>query len=224
MAEITILTSREYPQVKTIEDGNVISGPKATFFDHSVASINDLNSLAGLLKKMENDEKSLIIRGKRRNGVAEEHIRRRSNGSNATFEKQNCQWLCIDIDDLALPDRFAEFNKHCDDIAKFVAAHLPTEFHEVNFYYQYSASMGFKPGIRIHLWYWLSEPISDEETKLWLSDSQIKIDKSLYQCVHPHYTAPPTFVCQEENPLPTRSGLILFEKQVNEVTVPDNLK
>ena len=46
---------------------------------------------------------------------------------------------------------------------------------------QLSSSAGIKPGLRVHLWYWLDRPVSDAEAKRWLKGAPV--DLSIYQPV-----------------------------------------
>jgi hypothetical protein len=58
---------------------------------------------------------------------------------------------------------------------------LPLEFRSVDCWYHFSSSMGIKDGIRVHLWYWLERPCSDDEMKAWLSGCPV--DMQLFNLV-----------------------------------------
>jgi hypothetical protein len=164
---------------------------------------------------LEGDKQSSVIRGTLADEKNNTDVLRRSNRHPITFKPQDCQWLCIDIDDLPLPSKFDPLTDHLEDIAIYTASHLPKEFEGIDFYFQFSSSMGIKSGIRIHLWYWLA--------KTWLSDAKTKIDFSLYQAVQVHYTAAPIFEIPEQNPLQQRSSIVQFGNEFIEVPVPEGL-
>ena len=65
--------------------------------------------------------------------------------------------------------------------------------------------MGIKSGIRVHLWFWLERPCSDDEMKAWLSGCPI--DLRLFNPIQIHLTANPRFVDGAVDPYPKRSGL-----------------
>ena len=99
----------------------------------------------------------------------------------------------IDIDDIELPDDLRDTTKDRDGILYRAIGHLPEEFHKVNCWYQFSASMGIKQGkIRVHLWYWLDRKVSDDEMKGWLGGCPV--DAHLFHPIQMHFTAKPIFL------------------------------
>lgn len=224
MALITVLTSLDKPQVKMFREGVQQKHGNAFKFDTSFAEVNDLAGLGSLLQALEVDIQSSIIRGAPVDTDKTKNVHRRSSGYPITFKPQDCQWLCIDIDTLELPTELIPINEHQEEIARFTASHLPGEFDGIDFYFQFSANMGMKAGIKIHLWYWLERSISDEEAKGWLSQATTDIDLALYRPIQVHYTAAPIFDPPEQNPLTIRSGVIVHGDNRNQVRVPDDLK
>jgi hypothetical protein len=70
-----------------------------------------------------------------------------------TSSTDDTEWVCIDVDGVggvALEDLLASINFNADYV------------------YQASASSGFKPGIRAHLFFFLDRPVSPGYLKLWL--------------------------------------------------------
>jgi integrase len=55
---------------------------------------------------------------------------------------------------------------------------LLAEFQAVDCWYHFSSSMGIKSGIRVHLWFWLERPCSDDEMKAWLSGCPVDLRSS----------------------------------------------
>ncbi|MCP4315607.1 MAG: hypothetical protein GY789_06195 [Hyphomicrobiales bacterium] len=227
MAEVTLLRSRTHNLTKSfVRDNGRWEHTEQGFpylFDVDSAEVNCLSDLSTLLQTLEDDPSAMLIRGRLKEGVQQNQIRRRVLGADSPFERQDCQWICIDIDKLALPEEFSDFNSYQNEIMAHTSQFLPPEFQGVNFHWQFSASMGVKPGIRVHLWYWLDRPVSESQVKAWLSASKIPIDISLYSPVQPHYTASPIFDPPEADPVATRSGIFDFGNEIAAVSVPENL-
>jgi hypothetical protein len=99
---------------------------------------------------------------------------------------------------------------------------LPIEFQSVDCWYHFSSSMGIKPGIRVHLWFWLDRPCSDYEIKAWLSG--YPVDLRLFNPIQIHLTANPRFVDGATDPFPNRSGLFSAGNGISTVPVPSDLK
>jgi hypothetical protein len=83
-------------------------------------------------------------------------------------------------------------------------ATLPPEFHGISCWWQMTSSAGIKPGIRLRLWFWLDQPVSDAEAKRWVADSPV--DLALYNPIQAHYIAAPIFDPPSLDPVPRRSG------------------
>jgi hypothetical protein len=109
------------------------------------------------------------------------------------------RWLALDVDGLARPATVAaEDIPACAEVA---IAQLPGEFSGVRCIAQATASHGFKPGIRLRLWYWLDRPVCGAELKRWLLSRPV--DHSLFGAAQVIYTAAPIFE-DHHDPLPTR--------------------
>ena len=149
-------------------------------------------------------------------------INRSKDGVGASIRSNSCQSLCVDIDGVEFPEEWKDFNSFPREIAQYAASLLPAEFQGVDFHFQFSSRMGIKPGIRIHLWFWLNRPISDSEAKGWLFDATV--DKRLYTPVQPLFTAAPIFDPPDADPVKVRSGLFISGNGVSAVPVPDDLE
>ena len=104
----------------------------------------------------------------------------------------------------------------------YASSQLPPEFQQVDCWYHFSSSMGIKPGIRVHLWYWLERPCSDTEMKAWLSGCPINM--RLFNLIQIHLTATPQFVDGATDLYPNRSGMSEAGHQTITVTVPALVK
>jgi len=228
MPMITLLSSEKNRQLCKFfvqRDGVTVSEKKSpgTLFTVEEREVSDLGDLSGLLTSLENDHQTCVIRGRLRKGHIRANVQRTKKGANPPFEIQPCQWLCVDIDELKPLEGLPHYNVQPEIVARFAALHLPPEFEEVDFHWRFSGSMGVEVGIRIHLWFWLSRPISDLEAKAWLSTATTKIDPSLFDPIQLHYTANPIFRVPAADPVKKRSGLFEFGKQKKTVEVPENL-
>lgn len=96
--------------------------------------------------------------------------------------------------------------------------HVPDEFQSAKCWYHLSSSMGIKPGIRVHLWYWLDRYVSDQEKRAWLSGCPV--DLALFNPVQLHLTANPEFL-GGENPYSERFGLFEPDGASDAVAVPE---
>jgi len=192
-------------------------------FNIERTEVRDLASLGEAISELEAQPTKAVIRGKLKDGYSDRNQVRQTASATASFIPKPRKWLCIDLDELPLPNEFADFNEHLDAVARHAADKLPPEFRGVDFFWQFSGSMGIKPGIRIHLWYWLSRPVSDVEAKAWLSSAETKVDRSLYSPEHLHYTSSPIIEPADADPVQQRSGYCEFGNAIAEVPVPPDL-
>jgi len=193
-------------------------------FDHKAAEIDSLLTLSEQLKQLEGLPNCLVIRGQLIEGRPSQSIRRTlrvNQGEEPNFEPCSQQWCLIDIDNLPLSDHLNDYQNSKVEIVDFAVSHLPKQFHNAQCWYQFSSNMGIKQGkVRLHLWYWLSRPCSDQEMKVWLQDSPV--DLALFNPIQPHFTANPIFLDGALDPFPDRSGMYQPSDLV-EVAVPELL-
>ena len=174
--------------------------------------VSDLQSLSELLRRLESEPTQTIIRGSLIEGKTN-HVSRNKE----TFAATACQWCMIDIDSL-------EWDGDIQDqeaMVSYAIQQLPIEFQSVDCHYHFSSSMGIKPGIRVHLWFWLDRPCSDDEMKAWLSGCPV--DLRLFNPIQIHLTANPRFTDGAIDPFPNRSGLFEAGSGISTVPVPSDL-
>ena len=124
----------------------------------------------------------------------------------------------IDIDSLEWD---GDIQDH-EAMLSYAIQQLPIEFQSVDCWYHFSSSMGIKGGIRVHLWFWLERPCSDDEMKAWLSGCPV--DLRLFNPIQIHLTANPRFIGGAIDPYPYTDQACL--KQVDglsTVSVPSDL-
>ena len=145
--------------------------------------MSDLHSLSALLHRLEDDATHTVIRGSLVDGQ-NSPVPRNKN----TFTATPRQWCMIDIDSLAWD---GDINDQ-QAMLSHAIQQLPAEFQSVDYWYHFSSSMGIKPGIRVHLWFWLDRPCSDDEMKAWLSGCPV--DLRMFNPIQIHLTANPRFI------------------------------
>ena len=213
--------------VKQIDGGHQLSQTKHSLL-HTASrhSITCLTDLANLVRSLEGEHKKFIIRGSQIDGREPFGLRRLAKAkedSPANFEEVDCQWCLLDIDEVDIPDSFIDGQSPPIDLIKYVSQLLPDAFKVSDCWYQFSSSMGIKVGkIRVHLWYWLSKPVSNAQMRAWFSESPV--DLSLFRTVQPHYTANPIFLDGAVDPWPNRSGMFNAGYDVIAVLAPDTFQ
>ena len=227
MAKITVLKSRGIPLCKRFE--REIKHPypsKVKQFFADVRQATNIHELSKLLCQLEqNEPTACVIRGGLADGVdTNRPILRRLRRSNeedfndAPLVDVPQPWIMLDIDKLALPEGI-DLVSNTEQAISFVLQKLPAELHKCSCHWQLSNSAGTADtnSISIHLYFWLSEPISNDILKSrWAlphnNDAGTKlIDTALFNAAQIHYVAKPVFVGRTD-PFPnSRSGFIQGE-------------
>ena len=226
METLSILTATQgYCSKGFRQQGNdliQVDRPMPYLFDHVAVEVDSVSTLASHLKRLESLPSSQVIRGQLISGRSSQSIRRKlraNTGEEPNFEHSSRQWCLIDIDELPLPEHLSDYQSKKIEIIDIAVSHLPPQFHNIQCWYQFSSSMGIKKDrVRLHLWYWLTRPCSDEEMKGWLQESPV--DLALFNPVQPHFTANPIFLEGALDPFPDRSGMYQPSSLI-EVTVPE---
>ena len=226
MEKLTILTANQglcTKQFKLESDTLVeVNQSMPYLFDHKTVEVASLLTLANQVKVHESLPDCLVMRGQLISGSPTHSIRRTLKpraDEEPNFESCSRQWCLIDIDELPLPEHLSDYQNKKIEIIDIAVSHLPPQFHNIQCWYQFSSSMGIKKDkVRLHLWYWLTRPCSDEEMKGWLQESPV--DLALFNPVQPHFTANPIFLEGALDPFPDRSGMYQPSSLI-EVTVPE---
>ena len=216
MTEVmTLLTSVSgHALVKSFSGTDVTQQPFSTgkLFNVSEEPVSDLQSLSALLQRLENDPTAY---GHQR--VTDGRPKQPSASQQGNLHATPRQWCMIDIDSLAWDGDLSDQQA----MVSYAIQQLPAEFQSADCWYHLSSSMGIKAGIRVHLWFWLDRPCSDDEMKAWLSGCPV--DLRLFNPIQIHLTANPQFSDGAVDPYPNRSGLFEAGTGVSTVTVPSDL-
>ena len=217
---LTILTTRGLLATKKIiaipgQDPKIVNYAKAARFSFTERPIASFDDLAAVLTDLQRWSHTLIVRGKpapginRHNDVRRLKPRKKSDGTiePATLVSQPRRWLPIDMDSVPCPSGIDPIHEP-DLVVEYVISLLPNEFHDVSVFWYFTGGHGFKPGIRIRLFYWLDRPVLDDEAKLWLAGpiAEGLIDAKLFHPIQEIYVAQPTFDGTTD-PLPYRYGI-----------------
>ena len=74
--------------------------------------------------------------------------------------------------------------------------YLPEAWKDTRFFYQFSGSAGIKPGLSLHLWYWLDRDYSTTALKRDFEQryGRNAFDLAVFNPVQPLYTSKPLFI------------------------------
>lgn len=180
--------------------------------------VDGIRPLSALLTALERDPSRLVIRGE----PADFTDLTRPRPRDAThYRPAPTNVLCIDLDGIESPDPWP-----LDDlptVAHRARGLLGPTFANTTTHIQLSASARPNAPLRAHLWFWSDRPLSDQELRQWAKSAPIKIDKSLYTAVQPHYVAAPIFVDGVPDPIAPfpRSALVLGETNLLSFPLPE---
>lgn len=183
---------------------------------HQAHGLDDVAAIVAGLAKQPN---ACIIRGEPLPGINWERTERRFKKEPVTFREEPRQWLMVDADDVKEPAGTLMMLEPAE-CAEHARGLLPEAFHDACCFWQASASAGVKPGCRVHLWFWLSRPITSGQAKNWLR--RCPVDRTIYTPIQPHYTADPIFTGGTQDPMRLRCGMLDGLEEF--VAVPDHLE
>jgi hypothetical protein len=129
------------------------------------------------------------------------------SGERATLTTAAHLWLPIDLDSVPCPEELDPIAAPEAAAEYVVRNYLPAEMQDRDLYWQLTSSAGFKPGIRLRLFFWLDCPLQCEEMKQWLGGFDY-VDASIYSPNQLIYAAKPIFAENVPDPVPRRSGIV----------------
>ena len=203
---ITQLTTRGPRLAKLVDRHGRITGyDRARIFDAVERPLADLDDLHALLLRVLPQARTCVIRGSVIAGPERRGIRRLlhidpKTGELPTLLDVPRQWLATDVDTVARPDGIpvADIAGQAGEVIR----RLPDGFSGAACIAQATGGAGFKPGIRLRLWHWLSRPTTGAELKLWFRDAPV--DRAIFSAAQCIYTAAPVLADGVVDPVPER--------------------
>jgi hypothetical protein len=181
-----------------------------SFQELTITCLDDLKSILD-----EIGTRSCLILGRLKDGVDPSNALRRLHdhkNDDGTFEPATVEdtkhyWLPIDADSVDPRDQEGAFDPLAqpERTLACVVRQLPQELKIADCIWQFTSSAGFKPGIRMRPYFWLSRPLAAAEMKNWLRLYDIA-DKAIYVPTQPIYAAPPV-LDGVADPVTRRSGI-----------------
>jgi hypothetical protein len=200
----------------TLQEWRKISYQAGAWFTPREHRVSELAGLVDVLDQVRRDPCALIVRGALAPDAAAAvsadpatRIRRRKHakgGIDPTLIETDRRWIMLDIDGWPLP-AWGDLADDPDTVIDH-AIHelLPPPFHDVTCWWQLSSSAGFAAGIlKCHLFFWLSEPASNEHLKAILKQLAPGVDRAPFSAAQPHFIADP-IIENGHDPIPRRTG------------------
>ncbi|UFN49393.1 hypothetical protein LPC08_01740 [Roseomonas sp. OT10] len=167
-----------------------------------------LDALARLLVDLLHRPDRCILRGAIADPARARRVRRLLHADPKTGEAPTLldvprSWVALDLDGVAAPAGLDLMDlAACGHVAR---AGLPDAFHGAACIAAATASHGFKPGLRVRLWFRLSRPVDGAEAVRWLRPFKgMGLDLATLRPVQATYTAAPVFADGMRDPLPHR--------------------
>src|SRR4051794_20791860 len=159
--------------IRNCATGIAVDGFDAgTWFSVEQVQVDGIESVAEVLEDASADPRACVIRGEPLPETNPSRCRRllheQEDGTAPTFRDEPRRFVPLDFDTVEWPPRGREYAWDWTDGALsglYLRSLLPAEFHRVSFWWSFTASAGFKPGLRMRLAFWLDRPVSGEELK-----------------------------------------------------------
>jgi hypothetical protein len=160
---------------------------RVTFYNFYEVNIDSLDELYLLSKKMLDKPRCCFVRARLKDPNIRLHVRRNCKSEDATLVVEPFNWFALDIDcDI-------ESVGDLDKDAENVLLALPSCFSNVEHFVVASASYGIKPGVRMRMFFWSRNAVSNEDLKRLLDGYEKIADPAIFNPVQPIYTAKPIF-------------------------------
>jgi hypothetical protein len=215
---ITILETLDgKPLCKVHRPDGVTDFADAYEFKMAQSPVSDLADLAMILGGMAPNECAVhggIVPGTNKNRARRISKDKPGNGllqeiDRATLEVVPHRWLALDVDKIEPVDAAGRFDYVADPerAVRCILDKLPAPFESAACFWQLTSGAGFKPTIRMRLWFWMSHPLPVYAVKSWMQAVGAPVDTMLYNPVQPIYRAAPMFDGVDD-PVKTRSGMV----------------
>jgi uncharacterized protein DUF5906 len=201
---------------------------RETHFRVESVAVSDIKSLAQALERISRNPYSFVIRGELLPGLDPASVLRHSTTKPVTFKAAPRRWMLADSDEIPCPMTI-DSRSDPEDAVEHVIGLLPPELWDASCWWQFSSQQSVypeKPGLRLHLWFWLAQAYDDISLKRWAQVANaaaglLLVDTAMFSAVQAHYLARPDFVAPLADPLIRRSGLRQGLDDAVELTIPD---
>ncbi len=203
---ITLIRAHSGRLAKRVHpDARVDNYDKAFLFDLAEHPLANLAALADLLHRLLSRRDTAVVRGAILDPARTRRVRRlllpdQKTGGVPTLREVPRRWLALDMEGIPLPAGMPAAD--LEGCYRIALATLPAAFRSRACIVQASGSHGFKPDLRLRLWFWLDRPLNGAELKRWLRHTPA--DPSVFGAVQPIYTAAPVMTDGAPDPLPRR--------------------
>jgi hypothetical protein len=169
-----------------------------------------LATICKLLRELQTEPRKCIVAANPAANVRlekRELIRRtrytQADGAEPDLEIGARSWLCADVDGAEFPDLDLTDLPAVVEAARRI---MPPDLRGAACVPQFSASHGFKPGVRLHLWYTLDRQYYHDDISAWadVQEDVPGVDWSLLRPVQIHYVAGPVLLNHLTDPCPMR--------------------
>jgi len=208
-----------------------------TYFTAAYKDFNNFGEMCAAIESAIEHGNTCILRGDIYNGI-ESQVLAGGKSRRTKFQRRDeppgfepavRDWVMLDIDKFEVPEEdWPNVNPCVNATAavRYVTERLPHYFKGVSCFFQFSASQGVFPSrtISVHLFYLLDRTVSDSTLRRWAESQRhvpghLPIDPAVFDCIQPHYVAPPHFVGIDD-PLTKRYGVFDGERTMVHFDVP----
>ncbi|CAB4241000.1 AAA domain containing protein [uncultured Caudovirales phage] len=215
---LSVLTHTHNRVTKTWKaDGTIAAFDDAKYYRLQQHTINGIDELSYLLTGLQSDPKSCLIRGvpvpretaAQRDGEQYKpgYVRKALD----YFDDQPLHAVMIDVDGYE-PFAWDAITHTGDAIREFITTQLPEEWHGASYHWHVSSSFGhptkLDTGLRVHLWFWLDQPLTSAQLKAYAKATKLAADVALFNPVQAHFTADPFIEDGVEDPITDRWGYV----------------
>ncbi|WP_342110516.1 hypothetical protein [Methylobacterium sp. SI9] len=207
---------------------DVLAYDKAHEFSVRQHRVTCLSELHAVLETLKSARHSCVVLDRLLDPSTAERTRRNKQA----FEPVAHRYVPIDLDGIKPPPGL-DWRVEPEAAVLYAISTLLPAFQGTSCIWQFTASHGIKPGLRLRLWFWLDRPTGRDEIKIWLCEPTpvpgvpkkswlraTQADPNLYHSVQIIYTASPVFEGGAVDPVPHRSGFIAGEREMVSVPVP----
>jgi len=172
-----------------------------------------LAELYPLLLELETSPQTIIIRQPFKQGFPVGSAVRRL-AENVVLDSTS-NMVALDVDGVIRPTDIAptDILAQAEHVISMLNNQSPEEFPlDIAFIAQASSSAGFSKDIKLHMWFYNTDAVMQSQMKSFMQRHAKGIaDISLYDAVHPFYTATPIFSKGAKNPFEGKSRSVIRE-------------